>query len=213
MRGEPGRSLRCNHSAFSETGNDAIRASVVLAPKMPLETTQHTLQLDKLFSSLVTWFFEKPAAISGVFAGFALLLNACQSARSDAQSRAAFVAKWLEQFADDQEMMEIYYKIEYGEFTYSQESFHGSDAEKQLDKLLIHLSNVALAQKAGLLSPKDLCPLQYLALRVLNDSNVQNYLNYVLKVAKSPGLGIHPYAALDKMKKHLASNLCKSFAD
>ena len=39
-------------------------------------------------------------------------------------------------------MMEIYYKIEYGEFEYD-ENFHQSDEEKKLDKLLGFFENIA----------------------------------------------------------------------
>jgi len=175
-------------------------------PIRTLTSPQFSLELRSAVFSAAKWILQHSPTLSAFFAGTGLLINACQSSRSDAQSRSAFVAKWLERFADDKEMREIYYEIEYNKFTYNQETFHGSDDEKRIDKLLMHLANAALAQQGGLLRGKDLIPLQYIALRVLNNANIKEYLEFVLTVAGRPGLGVHPYASLIQMKNLLESS-------
>lgn len=154
---------------------------------------------DKLWQ-IISWFLDNPASFSAIFAGVALWRNTIQSARSDAQARAAFVAKWLERFVDDLETREIYYKIEYDEFKYDPSTFHPSEEEWRLDKLLLHLSNAALAQQSGLLRQENLLPLQYLARRVISNEAVKAYLVKVSEVAAKNKLGDHPYNSLNMME-------------
>lgn len=89
------------------------------------------------------------------------------------------MAKCLVRFTDDEDMQAIYYKIEYSGFDYNQPDFHDSPEEKQLDKLLMHLSAAALSWRAGLLRTEDLSPLQCLVRRVTRDPGVTAYLNFV----------------------------------
>jgi hypothetical protein len=142
-------------------------------------------------------------AFAAALAAFGLFLNVKQSRRTNAQGRAAIVAKSLERFTDDEDMQEIFYKIEYSEFSYKQDEFHESPEEKQLDKLLMHWSIVALAWESGLLKTDDLRPLQYLVRRILGDKGVQEYLQFVASWSSNANLGSHPYIALAKMGKVL----------
>jgi hypothetical protein len=91
------------------------------------------------------------AAISAIFSAIGLARTARQSARANAQDRAALVAETLKGFTEDDEMSSMFYKIEYSQFRYT-DKFHESPEERQLDKLLQHLSNLGLAWQAGLLS-------------------------------------------------------------
>lgn len=142
-------------------------------------------------------------AFAAASAAFGLLLNVKQSRRTNAQGRAAIVAKSLERFTDDEDMQEIFYKIEYSQFSYKQHEFHNSAEEKQIDKLLMHWSIVALAWESGLLKTDDLRPLQYLVRRVLRDQGIQEYLQFVVEWSSKAHLGSHPYIALIKMGKVL----------
>lgn len=138
-------------------------------------------------------------AIGAIFAAIGLWLNAMQSRRTNAQARATIVAKCLERFTDDEDMQAIFYNIEYSRFEYSQEAFHGSKEERQLDKLLMHFSTAALAWQVGLLKMEDLQPLQYLVRRVLRDPGVVEYLGFVAERSSRANLGEHPYIALSEM--------------
>ncbi len=113
------------------------------------------------------------------------------------------MAKCLERFTDDEDMQAIYYKIECSRFDYNQPEFHDSPEEKQLDKLLMHLSTAALSWRAGLLRTEDLSPLQYLVRRVTRDPGGTAYLNFVSEWSSQAGLGEHPYIALVEMAKAL----------
>jgi hypothetical protein len=142
-------------------------------------------------------------AVAAAFAGIGLILNSRQIARTNAQARATIIAKLLERFTDEEDMQRIFYDIEYSQFSYDPLKFHGSDEEKRLDKLLMHLATAALAWRGGLLHASDLAPIQYLVRRVLRDAGVMDYLAFVDKFSSDAALGEHPYIALREMGKAL----------
>jgi len=142
--------------------------------------------------------------VSAVFAAAGLLLNVLQSRRSNKQARATLVAKFLSDFADDEDMQKIFYDIEYSKFRYD-DDFHESESERRLDKLLVHFSNLALAWKSGLLKDDDINPVQYYARRLLRDADVGEYLRFVEVWAADAKLGGHPYQALKSMGKVLGA--------
>jgi hypothetical protein len=82
-------------------------------------------------------------------------MNVKQSRRTNAQTRAALVAAYLKGFADDDEIQNAFYAIEYSVFNYD-DSFHNSKFEREIDKLLRHFAHIALAWQAGLLSTTDI---------------------------------------------------------
>ena len=142
-------------------------------------------------------------AFAAIFAGIGLWLNAAQSRRTNAQARATLVAKCLERFTDNEDMPAIFYEIEYSRFKYNAATFHDSAEEKQLDKLLMHLSTAALAWEAGLLRREDLQPLQYIVRRTLRDPGVTEYLGFVAEWSSRANLGEHPYIALANLGRAL----------
>jgi hypothetical protein len=131
-----------------------------------LQAQQSTFQT---LATLPSWaqivLLIVPAA-SACFAAVGLLLNFYQSRRTNAQARAALVAECLKSFSGDEAIQRAFYSIEYSEFRYAAD-FHGSDSERDIDKLLRHFSNIALAWKAGLLGTHDLRPIQYYVLRIV----------------------------------------------
>lgn len=134
-------------------------------------------------------------AVSATFAAIGLLLTFYQARRTNAQARAALVAACLKGFAEDEEMQRAFYAIEYSEFSYD-DTFHKSEREHQVDKLLRHFANIALAWQAGLLSTLDVRPIQYYVLRVVRDPEIQKYLKFIAEWSKEQELGEHPYAVL-----------------
>jgi hypothetical protein len=145
-----------------------------------------------------------PAA-SATFAAIGLLLTFCQSRRTNAQARAALVAACLEGLTEDKEIQCAFYLIEYSKFQYDVEGFHDSDQERQIDKLLRHFANIALAWQVGLLSICDVRPIQYYVLRVMRDPNIQEYLTFIAQWSQEKNLGEHPYAVLSQLSEKLAN--------
>lgn len=143
-------------------------------------------------------------ALSAIFAALALLLNFFQSRRTNAQARAALVAGCLEGFTEDDAILNAFYAIEYGTFTYDPD-FHTSESERDIDKLLLHFANLALSWKGGLLSTKDILPARYYVVRVMRNPEVGKYMKFMGSWSKIAGLGQHPYAALVQ----LSDALCK----
>ena len=80
----------------------------------------------------------------------------------------------------------------------------GVETERDIDKLLRHFSNIALAWQAGLLSTHDLRPIQYYLLRVTRDPEIKKYLDSLASWSKEQKLGEHPYAVLNQLTEQLA---------
>ncbi len=142
-------------------------------------------------------------AIGAVFAAIGLLLNVQQSQRTNAQARAALVAACLKGFAEDEEIQKAFYAIEYSKFQYDS-NFHRSEQEREIDKLLRHFANIALAWQAGLLTTTDIKPIQYYVLRVMRDPEIQKYMEFIASWSKQTNLGEHPYAVLTALGESLA---------
>jgi hypothetical protein len=141
---------------------------------------------------------------SAVFAAVGLLLNFYQSRRTNAQDRAALVADCLKRFAEDADIQRAFYEIAYPKFQYNA-GFPGSGYERDIDKLLRHFSNIALAWQAGLLSIHDIRPIQYYMLRVVRNPEIKKYLDFVARWSKEQHLGEHPFTVLDALTKQLES--------
>lgn len=142
--------------------------------------------------------------VSALAAALGLWLNVRQSRKTTTQDRAALVASFLREFASDKEMSQIFYAIEYSKFRYDAK-FHESTQERQLDKLLVHFSNLALAWQAGLLEDTDIQPVQYFARVLFRNEEVRKYLDFVGEWTDQAKLGEHPYIALARMGKALGA--------
>lgn len=101
-----------------------------------------------------------------------------QTRNSAIQKRSEYVIDLYNTFVNDKDMVEIYYKLEYSEFRYDG-NFHGSDTEKQLDKLLGHFSNIGRLFNLGILTREDLKFLEYEFLVIYQNKNIQAYLSFL----------------------------------
>lgn len=142
-----------------------------------------------------------PAAALTVSA-LALLLNAYQAYLTQRQTRAGLVATGLKEFMNDPDIQHVFYLIEYGRFSVD-ETFYGSQTERQIDKLLRLFSNLGLLYQGGLLSIRDLMPLKYYVVRVYRDPGVQQYLSLTRDVAAKAKIGQHPYGAFSVMAREI----------
>jgi hypothetical protein len=155
------------------------------------------------FQVIPLWLQVVLVIAPALFAGVGLILNANQTRKSNAQVRAALVAGCLKGFLEDEEIQKAFYSIEYSEFKYDR-NFHKSAQEREIDKLLRHFANLALSWQASLLSTEDVKPVQYYIMRVLNNTEVVKYLDWLAGWTSQQGLGEHPYAVLRKMANALA---------
>ncbi|BAV06290.1 hypothetical protein SAMN05421788_106356 [Filimonas lacunae] len=80
-------------------------------------------------------------------------------------------------FYQDADMQEIYYKIEYGKFRYSLKSFHCSEDEQKLDKLLGLLSYISQLYQMGIIRKKELEMLRYEFQTVYEYEDIKAYFN------------------------------------
>jgi hypothetical protein len=140
-------------------------------------------------------------AFSTAFAALGLLLTFYQLRRANAQLRATLVAECLKEFAQDDDIQRAFYIVEYSKFTYDEE-FHESPREREIDKLLIHFSNIGLAWRTGLLNIRDLRPAQYYILTIVNDQEIQKYLEFITEWSKTRKFE-HPYAVLNELAHQL----------
>ncbi len=132
----------------------------------------------------------------------AFVINVRQTILNNKLVRAKMVSDSLHTFMDDATIQSAFYKIEYDEFKYGHQ-FHGSNEEKEIDKLLRHFSNLAMMWKVGLLELNDIYPIQYFILRTTRNKNVQQYLNFIDDWSNRVGTGGHPYADLNELSKKL----------
>jgi hypothetical protein len=101
-----------------------------------------------------------------------------QTRKSAIQKRSEYVIDLYNTFTNDKDMVKIYYKLEYSEFRYD-DNFHGSQTEKQLDKLLGHFSNIGRLFNLGILTREDLKFLEYEFLVIYQNENIQEYLKFL----------------------------------
>lgn len=95
------------------------------------------------------------ATTFGVFATFRQIYI------SNKQKRADLILQLCNQFYQDKDMQDIYYRIEYGEFQYAITTFHKTEDEKKMDKLLSLFSNIGQLYQMGIVKDKDLEFIKY----------------------------------------------------
>lgn len=98
--------------------------------------------------------------------------------RATVQKRSEYVIDLYNTFVNDKDMLDAYYKMEYSEFAYD-DTFHGSDLERKLDKLLGHFSNIGRLFNLGILTREDLRFLEYEFLIINQNQDVQAYFNFL----------------------------------
>lgn len=141
-------------------------------------------------------------AISVLIASFAFILNLKQSFLNNKVARSKIISDTLHSFMDDETIQKAFYEIEYGKFQYKS-NFHGSDEEKEIDKLLRHYSNLALMWKNGLLTLKDIYPIQYYIMRICQNSEINKYFDFMKRWTKTAKISSHPFLTLEELGKEI----------
>lgn len=135
-------------------------------------------------------------ALALIIAAVGLFLNLVQMKTANKQKRAEHIVNLHNQFALDKDVLDIYYKIEYGEFRYESEKFHGSDEEKHLDKLLDVFDNIAKLYLLDNFTLQDLNYVAYNYLVVFQDASIKEYLEFLDNWYVMRGMKLKPYSAL-----------------
>ena len=141
-------------------------------------------------------------SVSAALAFTALLLNVMQIRRQQRLTRLNLVNGCIDTFLKDSDMQAAFYAIEYDQLKYGP-SFHGSDMEKRLDKLLRHFSSLATAWKLGLVTNKDVRAVTYYLRRIVDNREVQMYLSFLDGWVKRNSVSMHPYETLRELQARL----------
>ena len=104
-----------------------------------------------------------------------VFIAARQLCESNKRNRAEFIISLYNEFVNDNDMLDMFYSLEYGKFNYTPSEFHDSKQEKQLDKLLGHFDNICRLYRMGELKKNDFQFIEYQIRRVANNKDVKNY--------------------------------------
>lgn len=159
------------------------------------------MTLQSLPTCLQVVLLLAPALIAACAVG-GIYLNILQYRAWGAQARATLVADCLKGFALDAEMQNAYYAIESESLRFDDEFAH-SARQRELDRLLRHFANIALAWRAGLLTVVDVRGLEYYILRITQNAEVRSYIEFVVVVAAQVSPNEHPFSVLDRLGREL----------
>lgn len=118
------------------------------------------------------------AVLTALTAVISVPIIMVQYAKSKKQKRAEFILQLHHIFVDDKDMMEMFYKIEYGDFKYDAE-MHISLEEKKLDKLLGHFNNVCRLYEMNVIEDNDFEIFRYEISRVAQNREVCKYFDFL----------------------------------
>ena len=160
-------------------------------------------ELIKNLPDWMQWALLLIPIFSLLIAACALLKNVKEISLNNRIRRAKFVFDFLQTFMNDDRMQSAFYKIEYGQFKY-RVGFHNSDEEFEIDKLLRHFSNLALAWEKGVVNFTDIYPVQYFILRTVKNPEIKKYLAFIEKDwVPDSGTDSHPFISLGNLVKKI----------
>jgi len=143
--------------------------------------------------------FEPTLTISALIQAAALLVaalgfafNAWETRRATRQRRIQQLVYLQHQFYSDAAMLDAYYLIEYGRFSYVAD-FHGSELEKKVDRLLVHFENIASLFQAKVVSISELDVVAYNYLVIYQNNEVQAYFEWLDSWYERRGMKEKPF--------------------
>jgi hypothetical protein len=101
--------------------------------------------------------------------------------------RAQFLMDTTERYFSDSEVRKFYYKLDYDKFTFKLDTFMGSDDERWLDSLLYTFDVIGRMVKMNALTANEVDILAFQASRVLKNSEVKKYLDWLNGEYKKEG--------------------------
>jgi hypothetical protein len=137
--------------------------------------------------SLITTIANIATALTFAAAAWQLWESNKQAKQAAIQKRSEYIIDLYDTFVNDKDMVDIYYKLEYSDFEYDT-SFHASDTEKKLDRLLGHFSNVGRLYYLGILTREDIKFLEYEFLVIYQNKNISSYFAFLDNWFKESGI-------------------------
>jgi len=98
---------------------------------------------------------------------------------SNRHKRADLILQLYTDFSDDKDMQDIYYLMEYQQFVYSKTTFHMSENERKLDKLLGLFSNIGQLYQMGIIKDTDLEFIKYEFQVIYETDGVHEYFKFL----------------------------------
>ncbi len=113
-------------------------------------------------------------AISGIF------LTVYQIRQGNKTKRATFFKELYSAMYGDSDVTQGYYLVDHGTFEYS-DSFHRSEDEKPIDRLLTFMDLICYLRKQDLIAESEIRFFEYELTRVWENPQIQKYLEVVRK--------------------------------
>ena len=140
-----------------------------------------------------------------LLAAIGLFMTANQQRKANSQKKVEVISDALWKIKDDKEIRNIYYRLEYHEFAYDK-TFHNSDDEKHLDKLISLLDIIAKQYFSGHLSKKDVSLISYEYLVIYQNKEINKYFKFLDSWFEKRGVKHPPFERFRKLGQIIEDN-------
>jgi hypothetical protein len=123
--------------------------------------------------------------------------------KSRTEKRAEFLYNLIQGFTTDPDHLEMFYRLEYGDFKY-QPSMHFSEEEVKLDKLLYVLDAISKLYQMGAITRAEIRLFEYELIRVYKNEQIQLYLMFLDDWFTSLNVHVEPFAAFRTLGAYLS---------
>ena len=121
---------------------------------------------------------ETTSTIGTTIAAVGLFLNWWQLRLNGLLKRAEYIVGLFSQYLHDPDTADIFYRLEYGKFSYSSAT-HGTPDEIKLDKLLTTYERIATLYEMGTFTFEDLEFMEYEFLAIYDNASIQKYFEFL----------------------------------
>ncbi|MDR3108254.1 MAG: hypothetical protein LBU65_01020 [Planctomycetaceae bacterium] len=146
--------------------------------------------------------------ITFIVATLTLVVAVCSLCAINGQFRLNLVSSVLLHFSTNEKIHNTYYeKFEYAgekQFQYDDKNFRGSNEEQEIDALLRIFSVVAIAWENKQINLNDTLPIEYYICRVVENTELQKYLDWHSKWLESEKIKSHPFLVLRKLSSEIS---------
>lgn len=159
---------------------------------------------------MVTWTGEISVGdiltvVAVSIAAMGLFLNYIQIRRNAQQKIAEYIVTLYNQYVTDPDLLDIFYKIEYDEFTFEKGSLE-YDEEKKLDKLLGLFESIAKLHRMGMIKLDYLQYISYEYLVVYKNDDIRKYLDFIDEWCKEEEYSVRPFIDFKSVGQLLDGN-------
>jgi hypothetical protein len=145
--------------------------------------------------------FQYTISLADIINGFLLVvatigifLTLYQIKQSNKTRRATFFKELYSTMYSDSDVTQGYYLIDHGKFKYS-DSFHHSDEEKPIDRLLTFIDLLCYLRKQDLITESEIRYFEYELTRVYQNKEIQRYLEVVQRSYQDFGCETPPFSS------------------